>query len=79
MLGKKILFNTHQYMLHCEQPNSIKCTPIVYHYVDTALCPDIPVFPTVTAIVTLDKYERKTTPTSKFLIPRDYKKVSLLR
>lgn len=35
---------------------------------------DIPVFPTITAIVTLDKYERQVTPASKFLIPRDYKK-----
>lgn len=35
---------------------------------------DIPVFPTVTAIVTLDKYEHKSTPTNKFLIPRDYQK-----
>ena len=39
---------------------------------------DIPVFPTVTAIVTLDKYQPKTTPASKFLIPRDYKKVRVL-
>ena len=36
---------------------------------------DIPVFPTVTAIVTLDKYEHKVTPANKFLIPRDYQKV----
>jgi hypothetical protein len=33
------------------------------------------VFPTITAIVTLDKFEHEHTPPSKFLIPRDYNKV----
>ena len=35
-------------------------------------------FPTVTAIITLEKYEPKQTPVSKFLIPRDYTKVSMI-
>ena len=37
---------------------------------------EIPVFPTVTAIITLERYEQKETPVSKFLIPRDYEKVN---
>ena len=36
---------------------------------------DIPVFPTVTAMITLERYERRETPVSKYLIPRDYSKV----
>ena len=41
------------------------------------LSADIPVFPTVTAVITLEKYEEVQTETSKFLVPRDYHKVSL--
>jgi hypothetical protein len=36
---------------------------------------DIPVFPTVTAVITLERYEEVQTETSKFLVPRDYHKV----
>ena len=36
---------------------------------------DIPVFPTVTAIVTLDKYECCSTPAEVFQVPSDYVKV----
>lgn len=39
---------------------------------------DIPVYPTVTATITLQKYVPKTHPTSVFLVPRDYKKVGLI-
>ena len=35
-------------------------------------------FPTITATVTLESYERKVTSPVLFLIPRDYKKVSIL-
>lgn len=35
---------------------------------------DIPVFPTVTAMITLERYEQRETPVSKYLIPRDYTK-----
>ena len=38
--------------------------------------PDIPVFPTVTAVITLERYEEVKTETHKFLVPRDYHKVS---
>ena len=38
--------------------------------------PDIPVFPTVTAVITLERYEEVKTETHKFLVPRDYNKVS---
>ena len=31
----------------------------------------IPVFPTVTAVITLERYEEVQTETSKFLVPRD--------
>ena len=41
------------------------------------LVADIPVFPTVTAVITLERYEEVQTETSKFLVPRDYHKVSL--
>jgi len=37
---------------------------------------DVPVFPTVTAVITLQKYMLKEHPIGTFLIPRDYKKVS---
>lgn len=36
---------------------------------------DIPVFPTVTAVITLEKYEESISATNKFLVPRDYHKV----
>ena len=38
--------------------------------------PDIPVFPTVTAVITLERYAEVKTETHKFLVPRDYHKVS---
>ncbi len=38
---------------------------------------EIPVFPTVTAIVTMEEYKTCDTQDSKFLIPRDYTKVRL--
>ena len=38
--------------------------------------PDIPVFPTVTAVIILERYEEVKTETHKFLVPRDYHKVS---
>lgn len=38
-------------------------------------CADIPVFPTVTAVITLEKYEESKAETHKFLVPRDYRKV----
>ena len=41
------------------------------------LSADIPVFPTVTAVITLERDEEVQTETSKFLVPRDYHKVSL--
>ncbi len=37
---------------------------------------DVPVFPTVTAVVTLDKYEPCTSPAELFAIPAEYSKVS---
>ena len=37
---------------------------------------DVPVFPTVTAVITLQKYMLKEHTIGTFLIPRDYKKVS---
>lgn len=37
---------------------------------------DIPVFPTVTAVITLEKYDEKKTPPHIFMVPRDYRKVS---
>ena len=39
------------------------------------MCTDVPVFPTVTAMVTLDKYEPCTTAAEVFRIPEDYVKV----
>ena len=39
---------------------------------------DIPVFPTVTAVITLEKYEESISATNKFLVPRDYHKVSII-
>lgn len=35
---------------------------------------NVPIFPTVTAVVTLEKFEPRQTSAEKFLIPRDYKK-----
>ena len=37
---------------------------------------EIPMFPTVTAIISLQSYELKQFPPSKFLVPREYTKVS---
>jgi hypothetical protein len=34
----------------------------------------VPIFPTVTAIVTLERYEQRQSPINQFLVPRDYKK-----
>ena len=44
-----------------------------------SLFSDIPVFPTVTAVVTLEKYEEMKTAAHKFLVPRDYRKVIIMR
>ena len=38
---------------------------------------DVPVFPTVTATVTLQHYESQEFPPSKFAIPEGYTKVRL--
>ena len=35
---------------------------------------DVPIFPTITAIVTLETFEPRQTSAEKFLVPRDYKK-----
>ncbi len=36
---------------------------------------EVPVFPTVTAIVTMEQYKASDTQHSMFLVPRDYTKV----
>lgn len=46
-------------------------------YMYGVCCADIPVFPTVTAVITLEKYEESKTATHKFLVPRDYRKVRI--
>ena len=38
---------------------------------------DIPVFPTVTAVITLERYNDEKTQPHMFMVPRDYRKVSL--
>ena len=38
---------------------------------------DVPVFPTVTATVTLQHYESQEFPPSKFVVPEGYTKVRL--
>ena len=38
---------------------------------------DIPVFPTVTAVITLERYNEEKTQPHMFMVPRDYRKVSL--
>ena len=35
---------------------------------------DVPVFPTVTAIVTLERFQAQQTSAERFLVPRNYKK-----
>ena len=53
------------------------CDCSYIHNVMIIVCsPDIPVFPTVTAVITLERYEEVKTETHKFLVPRDYHKVS---
>ena len=44
------------------------CNYLIVHIID------VPIFPTVTAVVTLEKFEPRQTSAEKFLIPRDYKK-----
>lgn len=54
----------------------------MYMYIQTCLhfcSADIPVFPTVTAVITLEKYDEKKTPPHIFMVPRDYRKVRLCR
>ena len=53
-------------------PNSMLYLGFFFHA-------EIPVFPTITATVTLESYERKVTSPVPFLIPRDYKKVNVTR
>ena len=36
---------------------------------------DVPVFPTVTAVITLERYEETKSQAHLFLVPRDYHKV----
>ena len=44
------------------------CNYLIVHILD------VPIFPTVTAVVTLEKFEPRQTSAEKFLIPRDYRK-----
>ena len=81
----KIILNKAS-MSICDVGIGLNCIKILCDSVCLSVClsvcvwllvADIPVFPTVTAVITLERYEEVQTETSKFLVPRDYHKVSL--